>query len=194
MSKVFCWSKGSFGLRATLRAATHLEAKYGFAGLLGAVADGNLGIIGDVIDASSDCPDFLKSIEGVPLARFMPELLPALNRHIQALAGIDPDNHEPERGSGESMPFKEYYARLYRIGTGWLGWSPETTWNATAKEITEAYSGNLEMLKAIYGSADDQDQQRPTDKPDEAVFDRAGLNALRGMGKAYMGTYMGKAY
>lgn len=173
-----------FDLRPSLRAATRLEAKYGFAALLSAVGDGNLSVIADIIDASND-RDFLKSIEGVPLADFMPELLPALNKHILALAGVDPDNPAPERNDGEAMPFKEYHARLYKIGTGWLGWSPETTWNATAKEITDAYSGHLEMLRAIYGGADNEEQTRPTDKPDEAVFDRDGLNSLRGMGKAY---------
>ena len=172
-----------FDVRPSLRAATHLEAKYGFAALLSAVADGNLSVIADVIEASGDCRDFLKSIEGVPLAHFMPGLLPALNKHILALAGVDPDNPEPE-GGGEAMPFKEYHARLFRIGTGWLGWSPEATWNATAKEITEAYSGHLEMLRAIYGGASEEERQ-PTQKPDEAVFDRDGLNALRGMGRAY---------
>src|SRR6185312_841907 len=106
-----------FGLRATLRAATQLEARYGYAPLLAAVADGNLGLIADVIETSSDCDDFLKSIEGVPLTRLMPELLPALNQHILTLAGIDPDNTEPERdgGGGEPMSFKDYHARLFRI-------------------------------------------------------------------------------
>src|SRR5689334_10760141 len=174
-----------FGLRATLRAATQLEARYGYANLLFAVGNGDLGIIADVIETSSDCDDFLKSIEGVPLARFMPDLLPVLNQHILTLAGVDPNNTEPESGGGEPMSFKDYHARLFRIGTGWLGWSPETTWNVTPKEILEAYSGHLEMLKAIYGSSDDQKEQRPTDKPDQAVFDRAGLDAIRDMGRAY---------
>ena len=167
-----------FGLRASLRAATTLEAKHDFQELVVACADGNLTVIADIVQSSSDCRDFLKAIEGVPLASFMPELLAALDPHIQALAGIDPDNHEPQ-SSGETMPFNDYYARLYRIGTGWLGWSPKTTWNATAKEILEAYSGHLEMLKAIYGSADDTDESRPTEKPENAKFDRAGLAQLK---------------
>jgi len=168
----------SFDLRPTLRAATNLEAKYGFDGLVAARADGNLTVIADIVQSSSDCRDFLKAIEGVPLASFMPELLAAIDPHIQALAGIDPDSPQPQSG-GETMPFKDYYARLYRIGTGWLGWSPETTWNATAKEILEAYSGHLEMLKAIYGSADDTDESRPTDRPENAKFDRAALAQLK---------------
>ena len=167
-------------LRASLRAATTLEKRYGFSGLVAACSDGNLTVIADIVEHSSDCRDFLKAIEGVPLGGFMPKLLAALNPHIQTLAGIDPDNPEPQ-SSGESMPFKDYYARLYQIGTGWLQWSPETTWNATGKEILDAYSGHLEMLKAIYGSADDKDQSRPTEKPEKAKLDRAGLQMLKGM-------------
>lgn len=167
-----------FDLQPTLRAATTLEAKYGFQKLVAACADGNITVIADIVHYSSDCRDFLKAIEGVPLANVMPELLAALDPYIQALAGIDPDNPKPEQGA-ETMPFKDYYARLYQIGTGWLGWSPETTWNATGKEILDAYSGHLEMLKAIYGSTDDKDGSGPTDKPESAKLDRAALAQLK---------------
>jgi hypothetical protein len=167
-----------FDLHASLRAATILERRYGFQGLIAACTDGNLTVIAEIVEHSSDCPDFLKAIDGVPLASVMPELLPALNQHIQALAAIDPDNSEPT-DNGETMPFKDYFARLFRIATGWLQWSPKDAWSATPKEILEAYSGHLEMLKAIYGSADDTDGSRPTDKPENAVFDREGFAQLR---------------
>lgn len=167
-----------FDLQPTLRAATTLERRYGFHGLIAARADGNLTVIADIVEASSGCRDFLKAIEGVPLGSVMPELLAALDPYIQSLASIDPDNPKPQ-STGEPMPFKDYYARLYQIGTGWLGWSPDTTWNATGKEILDAYSGHLEMLKAIYGSSDDKDGSRPTDKPEDATLDRAALAKLK---------------
>jgi Phage tail assembly chaperone protein, TAC len=80
------------------------------------------------------------------------------------------------------MPFAEYHTQLYRIGTGWLGWSPETTWNATPREITEAYGAHVEQLKAIYGAGDQDQDSRTT--PDSAPLDRAGLNSLRAIAKA----------
>ena len=167
----------SFGLRPSLRAATVLESRYGFDGLIAACTDGNLTVIADIEECSSDCRNFLKAIEGVPLASVMPELLAALNKHIEALAGIDPDNQS--QSDGETMPFKDYYARLFRIATGWLQWSPKDAWEATPKEILEAYSGHLEMLKAIYGSTDDKDGSNPTDKPENAKLDRAALAKLK---------------
>jgi hypothetical protein len=167
-------------LRASLRAATTLEARYGFPTLLSAVADGNLSVIADVIETSSDCRDFLKEIENVPLIQFMPRLLEQLQEHVFALAGLERDS--PEEASGERIPFAEYHARLFRLGTGWLGWSPETTWQATPKEIIHAYQGRVEMLKAIYGSKDEE-KRTPTERPENAVFDRAGLAKLRHMGR-----------
>jgi hypothetical protein len=156
-------------LLASLRAATTLEAKYGFAALLAACADGNLTVIADIVETSSDCRDFLKSIEGATLASFMPALLEMLYPHVLALAGIDPEKPDESQGSGETIPFKDYHARLFRIATGWLQWSPKDAWEATPNEITEAYSGHLEMLRAIYGSADDdKDNSRPTDRPENA--------------------------
>lgn len=166
-------------LRASLRAAAQLERRYGFPKLLAACGEGNLTIIADVIETSSNTSNFLKSIADMPLIEVMPPLLQAIPAHILALAGIDP-NDNSESQSGEKIPFPEYHAKLYRIGTGWLGWSPETTWNATAPEILEAYSGHIEMLRAIHGSAED-DEPRRTEKPNEAKLDRAGLAKLRSM-------------
>lgn len=177
---VICGAKAVF-LRPSLRAATQLESRYGgFQTILDACADCRLSVIADVIETSSDCPDFLATLIGTPLIEVLPKVIEELPAHILALAGVDPDKEG--QGGGESIPFADYYARLFRIGTGWLGWSPDVTWNATPKEIAEAYSGHLEMLRAIHGGSDDQ--PRPTELPENAKFDRAGLHALKFMGKA----------
>ena len=167
-------------LRPSLRAAATLESRYGFQKLFDAVGDGSLTVIADVIKASSDRKDFLKAIAGIPLIKVLPNVFEKTTKHILALAGVDGD-HAPsaETQSGEQIPFAEYHKRLYAIGTGWLGWSPETTWNATPREITEAYGAHVEQLKAIYG-ASDQDQDRRTG-PDTATLDRVGLARLKAM-------------
>ena len=125
--------------------------------LFAACADGNLTVIADVIRTSSttDTSDFLKSIAAMPLIEVMPSLLQALPAHILALAGVDPMTIR-HRKRGEKIPYPEYHAKLYRIGTGWLGWSPDVTWNATAAEILEAYSGQIEKLRAIHGGKEDR--------------------------------------
>lgn len=168
-------------LRPSLRAATILESRYGFQKIFAACADGNMSVITDVIEVSSNSLDFLKSLAGIPLIEVMPPILESLPTHILALAGIDPDNKAEPQG-GESIPFAEYHARLFRIATGGLGWSPDVTWNATAAEIMEAYSGHLEMLRAIHGSG--EETTRTIDRPEDAAFDRAGLMGLKAMGGA----------
>ena len=177
---VFCGAKAVF-LRPTLRAAAYLESRYGFQKLFAACADGNLSVMADVIEVSSNASDFLKSID-MPLIEVLPPLMQAIPLHIFALAGVDPDKNS-ESQSGETIPYPEYYAKLYRIGTGWLGWSPDVTWNATAPEIMEAYSGHLEKLRAIHGGT--EDETRPTDKPENAAFDRAGLARIKSLGRAF---------
>jgi hypothetical protein len=76
-------------LRPSLRAAATLESRYGFQKLFDAVGDGNLTVIADVIEASSDCDDFLKAIDGIPLIKVLPNVLKKTTKHILALAGAD---------------------------------------------------------------------------------------------------------
>lgn len=171
----------SIALRPSLRAAALLERRHGFQKLFAGCCDGNLTLMADVIDASSDRQDFLNTIIDVPLAQVIPPLLESLPSFVLTLAGVDPDS-ESESQSGESIPFADYHAKLFRIGTGWLGWSPEVTLNATAAEITEAYNGHVEMLRAIHGGGDETG--RATDRPENATFDRAGLMSLKAMNGA----------
>src|ERR1700689_2298921 len=113
LNGVFCGAKAVV-LRPSLRAATQLESRYGFQKLFAACADGNLTVIADVIEVSSNCREFLKSIADMPLIEFMPSILQAVPPHILALAGIDPDGIS-ESQNGETIPFAEYHARLFRI-------------------------------------------------------------------------------
>ncbi|WP_421695472.1 hypothetical protein [Aestuariivirga sp.] len=87
-----------------------------------------------------------------------------------------PSSHRP-------LPLAEFYAKLYRIGTGWLGWTPADTWHSTPTEIVEAYRGRTELLQAIFGApgSDDQDGNF---KPDlDAKLDRDGLDSLKSLGR-----------
>ena len=142
--------------------------------------DGNLTLMAEIVEACSE-RNLLNTIIDIPLSKVIPPLLETLSAFVLTLAGVDADSKSDSQSGDESMPFADYHAKLFRIGTGWLGWSPETTWNATAAEITEAYSGHIEMLRAIHGGSEETDRPttRQTDKPQDAVFDRAGLKALK---------------
>lgn len=164
-------------LRASLRAATILEKRYGFERLFSEVAEGRLGTIADVVSVSAN-RDLLADTVGLPLGSVMPSLIEGVSRHVVTLAGIDADNPEPA-ATGETITFAEYHAKLYRIATGWLGWSPPQAWDATPEEILEAYNGHLEMLRAVHGGGP---QQSTPDTPDKATFDREGLRSLKALG------------
>jgi hypothetical protein len=79
-------------------------------------------------------------------------------------AGIDPDAKAEGEADTASVSFSEHLTNLYRIGTGWLGWTPETTLGATPAEITEAYKGRVEMLRAVFGGDDKPKRARTSDQ------------------------------
>ncbi len=61
-----------------------------------------------------------------------------------------------------------------------MSWSPETAWNATPAEITEAYAGHIEMLKAIHGSAETANPKTPGNLGDKfrALFGARGTTKV----------------
>jgi hypothetical protein len=169
-------------LRPTLRAACRLERRYGLDGLIGKIADGNLTIMADVIAESSsdpsEIPDVLCRLARMPLRTGLEVLQVTLLRHVYALAGVDPDAPKQPASTGPKITFAEYHTQLFRIATGWLGWTPETAWNATPAEIEEAHQGRLEMLRALFGSKEESDSpSMPPEHSDAEV--KEGLFRLK---------------
>ena len=136
-----------------LRYAMRLERRDGsFAKLVRQVADESLSAVCEII--LPHCPDIAPSdVFDAGLS----DLKWPLITYVEQCTGIDPDD-VPAKGksSGKTIPLGEHLLGLYRIGTGWLGWTPEQTLDATPAEIKEAYRGRLEMLKAIFGGGDEK--------------------------------------
>ena len=173
-------------LRPTLGAAFRLEQKYhGFHNLFNAVACGSVSALSDVIKEgcrqTSALTDYLDSIEGnEPLVVRLELVIPQVCAFLLALAGNDLDVKE-NGDVCEQITFLEYHTRLYRLATGWLGWSPEIAWAATPAEILEAQKGRVEMLKAVFGGKQ-EDEETTTDI--RSARDR--LNALGDSGVTNM--------
>jgi hypothetical protein len=149
-------------LRPSLRFAIRLERRPGsFAKLARDVMDGSLTAACDIIRDHADSRFLETRIFDAGIERLQSPLL----AYVMALAGIDPEDAPANDNaknatvaySRKSVPFSEHLAGLYRIGTGWLGWTPDTTLDATPAEISEAYQGRLDMLKAIFGASDTED-------------------------------------
>lgn len=159
----------------TLRAAYRLERRYGFEKLLRLVADGNLAALTDVIRegaGESVVTRYLADLDVLPLHIGVDGLIGPAIEFIVALTGGD--ETQPGRPSaGKRIPLREHYTNLFRIGTGWLGWSVDDTWSATPAEIIEAFRGHQERLVAIHGGK--KDDAPPDETPEQL---RASLNAI----------------
>lgn len=143
-------------LRPSLRAAFRLERRHdGFDKIIKGIASGNFSIMADVIRESSDprsaFANFLDCVNALPMLIAIERISEPLIAHVMALAGADSDNASDSSPDAERIPFAEYHTKLFRLATGWLGWSPADAWEATPAEITEAYKGRMEMLGAVFG-------------------------------------------
>ncbi len=141
-------------LRPTLRAAFRLEKKYeGFQNLSHQIALCNAAAIADVI--GEGCVNaaavslYLSHADESPFFEMFAEIRDGLLNYVLILAGAEDAPADDKASSPVS--FEEYFTKLFRIATGWLGWTPEQAWNATPAEIIEAHRGRTEMLAMIFG-------------------------------------------
>lgn len=179
-------------LRPTLRAALRLERRHGgFDTIIRAVADSNVIVMSDVIQESTGgtiaLARIITSIVQPDLKTGTERVKGPLAAHVLALAGFDPEAPStPERATGATrMTFADRHAQLYRMATGWLGWTPETAWQSTPAEIIEAHRGRVELLKAIFGGKEDPAEPVYDETRDEAgwadlkLFAKSGGNRPR---------------
>lgn len=61
-------------------------------------------------------------------------------------------------------------ARLFRVGTGWLGWPPAVVLDTPLPQLIEAQRGRVEMLNGIFGGGKDKPatQDRPSGRRQRA--------------------------
>lgn len=145
-------------LDPSLRAATRLEARYGLANLAKAVGEDSLTAALAILAENGVQYD-------EPMGNLwasLPALQEPLLRYLVALTGteaIKGKGDDARADLGGNAPLTDYFERLFSIGTGWLGWTPQDTWEATPAEIITAYYGRLDMLKAIFGGTDDAEPE-----------------------------------
>lgn len=167
----------------TLRAAYRLERKYdGFDKLLHLVSRGNLSTIAAVIrEGSGDSvvTRYLEdALDDMPLHMGIERLAVPVSAFVLALAGADGESPKT-LSAAERITFEEFHSKLFRIATGWLGWSPDQAWSASPAEIIEAHKGRTEMLAAIFGSGKhDADKSTDLSKGGIDSNTRSRLNAL----------------
>ena len=141
-------------LRASLRAAAQLHDLHGgFAELFRKVEEFHTETIRQIIQvaavdrkaadafqaqaATQPLQTLAEATHG-PLMVFCAALLPAPSQSTSAAIG-------------KLMAWPDAFAELYRIATGWLGWTPETAWNSHPDEITAALDGHVQKLTLMNG-------------------------------------------
>lgn len=188
-----------FELRPSLRASMRLVRRHGFPRLFAAVQDFNLTVIMDMLREAGHKPSLiLDDIAAIGLGRVSYRLTGPLTLFVLALAGHDPDDTTPpETTSGKPVDPEQLFAQLFRIATGWLGWTPEDAWNATPAEIIAARAGRTDLitdvLKAVFGSTEEKPTAAPytpeqlkqiEEEGHDPAFNRAGLHSLKNKGSA----------
>lgn len=169
-------------LRPTLRAVCNLEQRYGgFEFIARAIAEGNVTVIADIIYEGSRHNPINREAITAGLAQTLSKLdtlIPQLLSFVLALCGIDESKVEQPQVTGKLESFADHHTKLFRIATGWLGWTPQDAWSSTPLEIIEAFKGRSEMLAAIFGGTAAPEEQAG---PDLSPLDRAGLLGLKAL-------------
>jgi hypothetical protein len=153
-------------LRPSLRAAVQLERAHGLNSLLNAVLDGNASTMAALISSTTGgactADVILSRMMRAGLLVTVEALKPSLVALVLALLGADPDDENEAKSDGPSRTVAEAQKHLFGIATGAIGWTPAEAWQATPLEILAAWRGRVELLKAIFGSKEEEaPQERP---------------------------------
>jgi hypothetical protein len=167
-------------LRPSLRAAFRLERRHGgFDKILRGIAEGNFSMMADVIregaDPRSSFADVLDDIDTLPMQVAIERITEPLAAYIMTLLSVETDTPNEPKPDAKPIPFAEYHTRLFKLATGWLGWTPSDAWEATPAEIMEAHKGRLDLLSAMFGNRKDDNEITLTETDEQT---RRELNAL----------------
>jgi hypothetical protein len=174
----------AFELRPSLRHALALARREGsFQKLAREIDEGSVSAALDIIRPQVESePSRLLDIWPSRVLAALPFIQPQLKAFVIACTGDDPDE-KPSSKPGKTIPYPEYLTDLYRIATGWLGWTPDEALNATPIEIVEAHRGRLDMLKAIFGTSEKTGKSETThaftDQNVKALFSAFGTTRVQ---------------
>lgn len=165
-------------LRPSLRAAIRLERRHGFETLSRGVAEGSYSVLSSIVRECAGTRDDANAILSVrPFGKLIEALCKPCHSLILALAGHDIEHDTDGKEQGEPLPFSQFYAELYRLAAGNLGWPPEQALSATPLEIFEAVKGRADLLKSIFGSAESETESEPIDPAN--IDHKAGIAKLK---------------
>jgi hypothetical protein len=162
-------------LRPTLRCGFRLERREGsFAKLISDLQEGSLTAAHFVLADNFHRPTIATCIVDAGLEDVCGKLI----LHAISCTGLDPNAKPDPNAEPSNVTFGDHLTQLYRIATGWLGWTPDVALDSTPAEITEAYKGRLDMLKAVFGG-DDTPKGNPAEKLKAMFADKGAVKGKR---------------
>lgn len=171
-------------LRASLRAASNLDnLPGGLPAILDQIAGQHYGATLAAIRATATdrlaAERLLAGLEGQPLQGFMQRAQIAILDVVAHMLPVSEDA-ATAHPDAPAKPWGEHFRDMFSYGTGWLGWSPETVWNASIQEITIALDAHMKRLIAMHGGAEDEDQpgQNPATSTPRSSLPRSRNKAL----------------
>lgn len=169
----------SFALRPSLGAAIRLAYQFDdFGVLMKQLAEGHIDTLALVIAETSGSS--IAEVRSALAPPFGGKLIPAVTACMEVVAAmVDFGERTEGNSTAPAVPISDVFEQLFALGTGWIGWTPAATWSATPAEIIAAHSGRVSMLKAIFGS---DEEDKPTG-PDFAA-DPDATSKLRALASA----------
>lgn len=170
----------SFALRPSLGAAIRLAYEIDdFGALMKCLAEGHTEALALVISETSG--NSIAEVRAALAPPFGGKLIPAIEACMSVVAAMLDFGEKAEGNStGPVVAISEVFEQLFTLGTGWIGWPPSATWEATPQEIIAAHSGRVAMLKAIFGSEEEDKPSGPDFTADPDASNKLRAIALGG--------------
>lgn len=182
-------------LRASLRVAVALDAlPGGIPSVWEGIARQRLSSLHAVIRIAAtdrqEAERLIAHASAHPLAPFTRRSQAVCLALIAALLPADQGGAEPS-GSEPGKPLCDYFADLFRFGTGWLGWPPSEVWTASIAELEAAFLAHVDRVVMITPGAVPANKdkgagvytkerlQQIEEQGFDPSFDREGLRALK---------------
>ena len=166
---------GGEAVRLVPRLRHALERRPGsFKAVLDAIEEGTLTVAAEIIRPHHP------AVTLDAIFADLDRLKPALVAYVIGCTGVDTDecSRAPRATRArETQSFGDHLVDLFKRATGYVGWSAEEALNATPLEIRLAVEGRIELLRSIFGSAEEDaptTDARPLDDKIRTVFGTFG--------------------
>jgi hypothetical protein len=168
-------------LRPSLAAAVVLTAGGELQKTFRGVADLSLGHITNVIHASQHPAGELtkEQIADLLLADGLVKLSERSIELMTFMASLVEAGEDESEEEGATLPLTEYLEKLFSMGTGFVGWTPEATWSATPNEIMRAAKTRSEFWSSLFGGKSDKKAVYDETRDEDGIEDLRLLSNVR---------------